>query len=99
MSALGLLDGPRTVPLAAMFVGLAAFPLAALYIERVAARLPAAMDGWVNAAHALNTTLALGLPIAVIHVTHRRARAPLGALYGHFSTGISRGLYGRLCAR
>lgn len=79
VSALGLLDAPRTVPLAATFVLLNGFVLASLAIERVASRLGPEYDAMIACAHVVNSSLELGVPIAVIHFTKRWVQGPLGS--------------------
>ncbi len=74
VTALGLRDAPRAVPMVVCFLALAAFPLAANAIERAAAAAArrgggARAERVAGVAAGVNACAALGLPIAVIHVT------------------------------
>ncbi len=83
VTALGLRDTPRAVPMVACFLCLAVFPLLANVIERLAFAAAArsarasgrasgshAADRAAGVAAAVNACAALGVPIAVIHVTN-----------------------------
>jgi hypothetical protein len=87
VTALGLRDTPRAVPMVACFLSLAVFPLFANVIERLAfaaasasARRSSAFGRAASGSHAadrvagvgaaVNACAALGVPIAVIHVTN-----------------------------
>jgi hypothetical protein len=76
VTALGLRDTPRAVPMVVAFLALGLFPLAALGLERTAAyavrRHPGTRsraERWVGLAHIVLTSGVVALPCAVIHVT------------------------------
>lgn len=70
VTALGLRDAPRAVPVAVAFLALALFPLMALLVERGAARARTARwESVTLLANVLNTAAVILMPWAVIHYT------------------------------